>query len=92
MRSHHSNPNKHYVNNFNISETFKDVSNTLQNFTFMETRVLAIAGGGGSLDPPPLPPVKGLLKEGLMLLHSFDDSLPLSFMLVFRTHITFGQI
>ena len=36
---------KHYVNNFNISETFKDVSNTLQNFTLMGATVFEIVGG-----------------------------------------------
>ena len=38
-------PSKHYVNNFNISEAFKDVSNTLQNFTFMGAAVFEMAGG-----------------------------------------------
>ena len=37
----------HYLGNFNISRTFKDVSNNLQNFPFMETMVFEIAGGGG---------------------------------------------
>ena len=37
--------NKHYVNNFNISETLKDLSNTLQNYKFMGTTVFEIAGG-----------------------------------------------
>ena len=41
-----------YVSNFNVSTTFKDVSNTLQNFTFMGTTVFEIAGS------PPL--VKGV--------------------------------
>ena len=38
---------KHYVNNFNISKTFKGISNTLQNFTFMGATVPEIAGRGG---------------------------------------------
>ena len=38
------------MNNFNISNTFKGVSNTLQNFTFMGATVLEIAGGPA--DPP----------------------------------------
>ena len=38
-----------------MSKTFKDVLNTLQNFTFMGTMVSDIAGG--SADPPP---VKGM--------------------------------
>ena len=47
-------PSKHYVNNFNISKTFKGVSNTLPNFTFMGATVFEIAGGGGGgrLEPP----------------------------------------
>ena len=32
-----------YVSNFNISETFKDVSNTLQNFTLIGTTDFEIA-------------------------------------------------
>ena len=39
-------PSKHYVNNFNISKTFKGVSNTQQNFTFIGATVSEIAVGG----------------------------------------------
>ena len=35
---------KHYVNDFKISKTFKDVSNTLQSFTFMGATVFEITG------------------------------------------------
>ena len=45
------------MNNFNISKTFKGVSNTLQNFTFIRATIFEIAGGPA--DPPP-PPVKGV--------------------------------
>ena len=38
-------PSNHYLSNFNISETFKDVFDTLQNFTLMEATVFEIAGG-----------------------------------------------
>ena len=49
-------PVHHYVSNFKISRTFKDVSNTLQNFTFMETTAFEIARG-----VRPYPPlVKGV--------------------------------
>ena len=44
-------PSKHYVNNFNISKTFKGVSNALQNFRFIGATVFEIAGGG-RLDLP----------------------------------------
>ena len=33
-----------YVSKFNISRTFKDVSNTLRNFMFMGTTVFETAG------------------------------------------------
>ena len=42
---------KHYVNNFYTSKTFKDVSNTLQNFEFIRAMVFEIAKGPP--DPPP---------------------------------------
>ena len=38
-------PVNHYARNFNISRTFKDVSNSIQNFRFMETAVFEIVGG-----------------------------------------------
>ena len=38
----------HYVSKFNISRTFKDVSNTLQYFKFMVTMVFETAGRGFS--------------------------------------------
>ena len=44
-------PVNHYVRNVNISRTFKDVSNSIQNFMFMGTTVSDVAGG-----PPYLPP------------------------------------
>ena len=47
-------PVNHYVSNFYISMTFKDVSNTLQNFTFMGTTVFEMVGGGPPEPPPPL--------------------------------------
>ena len=34
---------KHYVNNFNISKTFNNVFNTLQNFIFIGATAFAIA-------------------------------------------------
>ena len=37
-------PVNNYVRNFNISGTFKDVSNTIQNFMFIGTTVFEIAG------------------------------------------------
>ena len=40
-------PSKYYANNFNISEAFKDVSNTPQNFTFTGAVVFEMAGGSG---------------------------------------------
>ena len=43
-------PSKHYVNDFNISKTLKDVSDTLQNFKFIGAMVFEIAGG--LADPP----------------------------------------
>ena len=49
-----------------MSKTFKDVSNTLQNFTFIGATVFEIAVG--SARPPPLVKgvgTKGLGKEGL---------------------------
>ena len=48
--------NKHYVNNFYISKTFKDVSNTPQNFKFMGAMAFEIAGGSRT----PFPLVKGV--------------------------------
>ena len=39
------------VTNFNISETFKAVSNTLRNFTIMGATVFQIAGGGRGEGP-----------------------------------------
>ena len=33
------------MNNFNISKTFKGISNILQNFTFIEATVFETAGG-----------------------------------------------
>ena len=60
-------PSKHYVKNFNIFKTFKDVSNTLQNFNFMWATVFEMAGG--PIDPPPLGmkvcAPKSLVKKGL---------------------------
>ena len=46
-------PGHHHVRNFNISRAFKDASNTIQNFMFMETTVFNIAGGGGGVRPTP---------------------------------------
>ena len=43
--SNRVNPNKHYVTNFNVFETFSDVTNVLENFTFIETRILEVTGG-----------------------------------------------
>ena len=59
---------KHYVNTFNISKTFEGVSNTLQNFTFMGTKVSEIAEGSARLPSPPLVKgvgTKGFVKEGI---------------------------
>ena len=53
----------HYASNFNISRTFKEVSNILQNFTFMGTTVFEIAGG--LADPPPSPYVNGVSTKRL---------------------------
>ena len=36
----------HYTSKFSISRTFKDVSNTLQNFMFMGTTIFETAGRG----------------------------------------------
>ena len=48
------------LNNFYISKTFKDVSNTLQNFKFIGPRVLEIAGGPADLPPSPHPLASGV--------------------------------
>ena len=75
---------ENYVNNFNISKTFKGASNTLQNFTFMGPTVFEIAGGpSDSLLLVKGVGTKGLVKEGLrkalmsfaksIIVHNFGD-------------------
>ena len=84
------------MNNFNIYKTFKGVSNTLKNFTFMGATVSEIAEGGRSTPSPPPPPlvkgvgtkrlgkgrVKNTFKSGLSKACVFGNKLELIYMIV----------
>ena len=60
------------MSNFNISRTFKDVSDTLQSFTFMGTTVFEIAEEGPA-DLPSLVKGVSLGKGRVKNVYDLDD-------------------